>query len=286
MTAAGETVKVDVRMKPSLSVTLKDKDKNDQRPAGRADRPRPQQGQQAGRARHRPRAAPDRPLSLGDDSVSPVEQRCGAARPATDPAGTLTRVVTGVQRVRGASRTTSSARSPHGWSPGTSLALEDVYDRWSALVHTYALRALGDPHDAEDVTQQVFVAAWRSRHTLTPSRVRPAGLADRASPATRSPTSAPPGRATPAGRRSRGRAARGATRSTNPLTRRSPNDWWCDRQCEDLPDPRRTIVLLAFWEGLSHTEIAESTGLPLGTVKSHVRRGLIQLHQQLEGVRQ
>ena len=54
---------------------------------------------------------------------------------------------------------------------------------------------------------------------------------------------------------------------------------------EELPDPRRTIVLLAFWQGLSHTEIAESVGLPLGTVKSHVRRGLIQLHQQLEGVR-
>ena len=54
---------------------------------------------------------------------------------------------------------------------------------------------------------------------------------------------------------------------------------------DELPDPRRTIVLLAFWEDLSHTEIAESVGLPLGTVKSHVRRGLVRLHEQLEGVR-
>ena len=54
---------------------------------------------------------------------------------------------------------------------------------------------------------------------------------------------------------------------------------------EDLPDPRRTIMFLAFWEGHSHAEIAEKVGLPLGTVKSHVRRGLMKLHQQLEGVR-
>ena len=54
---------------------------------------------------------------------------------------------------------------------------------------------------------------------------------------------------------------------------------------QDLPDPRKTILFLAFWEGQSHAEISESTGLPLGTVKSHVRRGLIHIQQQLEGVR-
>ena len=54
---------------------------------------------------------------------------------------------------------------------------------------------------------------------------------------------------------------------------------------EDLPDPRRTILFLAFWEERSHAEIADKVGLPLGTVKSHVRRGLMKLHQQLEGVR-
>ena len=164
---------------------------------------------------------------------------------------------------------------------GDETALEAIYDRWSALVHTYALRALQDVHDAEEVTQQVFISAWRSRHTLTPSPAAlPAWLigiarhkvadvrAARARDARRSETAA----------------------AVPDVTEQSADEEVAERlvvrqAVDELPDPRRTIVLLAFWEDLSHTEIAESVGLPLGTVKSHVRRGLIQLHQQLEGVR-
>ncbi|MCW2736721.1 sigma-70 family RNA polymerase sigma factor [Nocardioides sp.] len=166
---------------------------------------------------------------------------------------------------------------------GEESALEEIYDRWSALVHTCALRALHDPHDAEDVTQQVFVAAWRSRHTLTPSpSALPSwliGIARHKISDVRAARSRDVDRA-------RAVAAVPDSDLTVEAADREIADRLVVRQAvQDLPDPRRTIVFLAFWEERSHAEIAETTGLPLGTVKSHVRRGLIHIHQQLEGVR-
>lgn len=166
---------------------------------------------------------------------------------------------------------------------GDETALEEVFDRWSALVHTYALRALRDSHDAEDVTQQVFVAAWRSRHTLTPS---PSALPSWLVGIARHKIADV--RAVRARDADRARAV-AAVPDTDLLVEsadREVEDRLVVRQAvQDLPDPRRTVVFLAFWEERSHAEIAETTGLPLGTVKSHVRRGLLHIHQQLEGVR-
>ena len=165
---------------------------------------------------------------------------------------------------------------------GDESALEVVYDRWSALVHTYALRALGDAHEAEDVTQQVFVSAWRSRHTLTPSAsALPAWLIGIARHKIADVRAA---RARDA-RRSEAVAALPALDVDQSADEEVAERLVVRQAVDELPDPRRTIVLLSFWQGLSHTEIAETVGLPLGTVKSHARRGLIQLHQQLEGVR-
>lgn len=167
---------------------------------------------------------------------------------------------------------------------GDETALEHVYDRWSALVHTFALKALRDPHDAEEVTQQVFVAAWHSRLTLTPSPVAlPAWLIGIARHKIADVRAA---RARDAARV----AAAVATSGPAPSVSADPDLAIADRlvvrqAVQEMPEPRRTVVFLAFWEELSHAEIATSTGLPLGTVKSHVRRGLIDLHRQLEGVR-
>jgi RNA polymerase sigma factor (sigma-70 family) len=167
---------------------------------------------------------------------------------------------------------------------GEERALEEIYDRWSALVHTYALRALRDPHDAEDVTQQVFVAAWRSRHTLNPSPTAlPAWLLGIARHKVADARAA---RARDAHRVAAVVSLPGGHDGSDQSVDDDVAERLVVRQAVDeLPDPRRTIMFLAFWEERSHAEIAEKVGLPLGTVKSHVRRGLIKLHQQLEGVR-
>ena len=166
---------------------------------------------------------------------------------------------------------------------GHEDALGTVYDRWSPLVHTYALRALGDAHDAEDVTQQVFVAAWRSRETMTPGpSTFPAWLIGIA----RHKISD--------ARAARARDARrvdAVAAVTVPEESADGDDvLLADRlvvrqAVDEMGEPRRTILLLAFWQDLTHADIAASTGLPLGTVKSHLRRGLTQLHRTLEEVR-
>ena len=139
---------------------------------------------------------------------------------------------------------------------GDETALEEIFDRWSALVHTYAVRALRDPHDAEDVTQQVFVAAWRSRHTLVPSAsALPAwliGIARHKIADARAARS-----------RDADRARAAAAVPDDELVQEAADGEIADRlvvrqAVDELPDPRRTIVLLAFWEGLSHAEIADT----------------------------
>lgn len=162
---------------------------------------------------------------------------------------------------------------------GDESALELVYDRWSALVHTYALRALGDVHDAEDVTQQVFVSAWRSRHTLTPSpSALPAWLLGIARHKVAD--------ARAARARDVRRTARAVETAPPLVTDVDLVERLVVRQAvSEMTDPRGTIVRLAFWNDLTHNQIADRTELPLGTVKSHLRRGLLELHRRLEEVR-
>jgi len=161
---------------------------------------------------------------------------------------------------------------------GDRAALEQAYQRWSSLVYTIAVRALGDHHDAEDVTQQVFVSAWHSRRNLRPADgVVPGWLVGITKHRIADV------------RTQRYRSVRNTTAAARLLTTADSvcDDDIADRlllahELEALGEPRGTIVRLAVVEQRPAHEVASTLDLPLGTVKSHVRRGLLQLRSRLK----
>jgi RNA polymerase sigma-70 factor (ECF subfamily) len=163
---------------------------------------------------------------------------------------------------------------------GSRDALAETYHRFSTLVYHVALRSLGDGHDAEDVTQQVFISAWNSRHTLR----RDGSIAAWLVGITRHRVA---DARTQRFRANRNAAAVAATTSTDPVS--VPQDDLAGEllvahELEHLGEPRGTVVRMAVIEDRPHDEIARVLDLPLGTVKSHVRRGLLQLRSRLQEV--
>ncbi|MGW7684040.1 RNA polymerase sigma factor [Kribbella sp. NPDC054772] len=177
----------------------------------------------------------------------------------------------------------SPADIAKGLAAGREDSLADAYRRWAGLVFTLALKALGDRDDAEDVTQQVFVSAWRGRHSFDPDHgqlgawltgITKHRIADRL--ATR--------------HRDHRNAAAAADLLDAEAAPEQVDQHTVDRvlladEIARLDDPRRTILRLAFYEDQTYPAIAEQLALPLGTVKSHVRRGLLHLRDRLEEVK-
>jgi RNA polymerase sigma-70 factor (ECF subfamily) len=164
------------------------------------------------------------------------------------------------------------------FASGDELALAEAYRRWAPFVHTLALRALGSAADAEDVTQQVFVSAWRGRTGYRAERgPLPAWLTG----ITRNAV------ADALGRRSRDvrglhAVASRADREPEPDVARVADRVLVADELDRLGEPQRTILALAFYGDLTHDEIARRLELPLGTVKSHIRRSLLRLRDRLE----
>lgn len=163
---------------------------------------------------------------------------------------------------------------------GDERVLRSVYERWSPLVHTLALRSLADVAAAEDVTQQVFVRAWRSRSTYDPAKA-PLG-AWLVGIARNCITDAHTERT----RRTRLTIAVAGEEAAAPMAE-DVTDGLAERvmvagELDRLDEVPRTVMRLAFYEELSHREIAERLDLPLGTVKSHIRRSLARLRTRLE----
>lgn len=162
---------------------------------------------------------------------------------------------------------------------GDQLALREAYDRFGGMVLRVGLLRLGNLPDAEDLVQAVFVRAWTGRAGFDPAKgslgawllgITRRLIADRYAALDRDRRiTAAAGKAAPA------------------QAQAAPADQVVDRivvgnELNMLPEDQRRVVMLAFYGQLSHTQIAATTGLPVGTVKSHIRRALIQLRKRWE----
>jgi RNA polymerase sigma factor (sigma-70 family) len=159
---------------------------------------------------------------------------------------------------------------------GDEQALRQAFDRYGGMVQRMGMMRLGNHHEAEDLVQQVFVRAWRGRAGFDPTRgsfgswllgIARRLIADRYAALDRD-------------RRVMSAAQRAAPAETAAKT----DDQVLNRvvlgdDLNRLPDQQRMVLRLAFYGELSHSEIAATTGLPVGTVKSHIRRALIQLRK-------
>lgn len=162
---------------------------------------------------------------------------------------------------------------------GSEQGLSAAYSAHGPLVHTLCARA--HPKAAADITQEVFLAAWKARERFDPDRGPLAawlvGIAkNKIVDAYRKD-----GRQVPEIRDDDGSKLDRVAES------RAPLDQLADRlliteALGSLPERPRQIVQLAFYEDMTHEQIAEHTSIPLGTVKSDIRRGLARLRRYLE----
>ena len=159
---------------------------------------------------------------------------------------------------------------------GDEHALAQLYDRYSPVVYSVALRVLGDTGAAEDVLQEVFLQLWRNPGVFDSNR----------------------------GSLGAWLAVIARNRAIDGLRRRKPETDPADviisvevdlegeterrRMLEKvrevvnaLPAEQRGVLEMAFFEGLTHTEIAAKTGQPLGTIKTRIRSGLLSLRKAL-----
>jgi RNA polymerase sigma-70 factor (ECF subfamily) len=158
-------------------------------------------------------------------------------------------------------------------------AFEELYARFARPVLGLALRRLGDRGRAEDSVQEVFAAVWRSASSYDRAR-GPGGawlytIARNAivdeQRRRQAPTMAdPPDIVSP-------------DATPDEEAEASWNAWRVHRALETLPEHERAVIDLAYFSGLSQSEVADFLQIPLGTVKTRTRSGLARLADALEG---
>ncbi len=160
---------------------------------------------------------------------------------------------------------------------GDQNAMGQLYDRYSSIVYSVALRVLGDTGAAEDILQEVFMQLWRNPGLFDSTR----------------------------GNLGAWLAVISRNRAIDTLRKRRPESDVADVMVSVEPDlageterarvmekirgalgkmppAQRSALEMAYFEGLTHTEISTKTGEPLGTIKTRIRAGLLALRKAFE----
>jgi RNA polymerase sigma-70 factor (ECF subfamily) len=160
---------------------------------------------------------------------------------------------------------------------GDREAFDVLYRRFVRPVFALALRRLGDRGRAEDATQDAFASVWRSASSYRAERgpgapwlyaVARNAIVDRARARSESPMELP----------------EEASSEPGPPEEAEHSwvAWRVHRALQELPEHERTLIELAYWSGLSQSEIADFLNIPLGTVKTRTRSALGRLADTLE----
>lgn len=162
---------------------------------------------------------------------------------------------------------------------GDQMAVQECLDRFGGLVWSLARRFCYNLADAEDAVQEIFLDLWRSSARYDPNVATEATfvamiarrrLIDRGRKAQREVDKARLAHEIEHIEVSPTRAAEVTEEAA-----------MAARALEGLKPEQQRVLRLSIYQGLSHEKIAETTGLPLGTVKTHVRRGLIRIREAL-----
>ncbi|MFQ5349661.1 MAG: sigma-70 family RNA polymerase sigma factor [Thermoanaerobaculia bacterium] len=166
---------------------------------------------------------------------------------------------------------------------GDRAAFSELYDRHAAVLLGFLVRMLRRRDSAEEILQEVFVKAWKRAHSYRPERAAPrAWLLTMARSSAIDRIRSSQARARREGEWTR--AERGAP--AEPLgTRRLEADearGSVSQALDRLPQEQRRCIELAFFEGLTHRQVAERLEQPLGTVKSRILLGMKRLRLTLQ----
>lgn len=161
---------------------------------------------------------------------------------------------------------------------GDSEAVQECLDQYGGLVWSLARRLTNTESDAEDAVQEIFVEIWRKAERYDPNIAAESTfiamlarrrLIDRLRRSKRDPTTG---------------LDNIDVESTIDLSRDLEVSDEASRaleQVKQLPPDQSKVILMGVYDGMSHSKIAAAIGMPLGTVKTNMRRGLLRLRETL-----